>query len=77
MKALYGLNARTTGDDQLRYGQAYFLYLISFLCLLRSDEALGLKWSDIEFDPHDLTKIQIRLRTRKTCQVGGWYFVST
>ncbi len=56
------------------------LYVISMLCLLRYDEALGIRWEDIEFgtNAEGLTYICLNLLVRKTHQNGStWCFTSS
>lgn len=54
-------------------GMLQLLYITSFLCLLRYDEALRIQWSDVEFQemPDGTTRIKIELDVRKTHQNGG------
>jgi integrase len=52
-----------------------FMYIVAFLCLLRSDEVLHLQWKMItlEDNPRDPGRKRLRLELpfRKTHQLGG------
>lgn len=53
-----------------------FLYLVSFWCLLRYDEALKIKWSDLRFvtgseSESGVPHIIVDVAFRKTHQLGG------
>lgn len=54
------------------------LYIISFLCLLRYDEALRIRWGDIHFDKDEngIARIRLDLFFRKTHQNGSKHFYS-
>lgn len=48
------------------------LYIISTLCLLRYDEALGIIWEDIHLETwKDSFRLRLDLSVRKTHQNGG------
>ncbi|KAI5894817.1 uncharacterized protein SCHCODRAFT_02495082, partial [Schizophyllum commune H4-8] len=47
------------------------IYIIAFLCLLRSDEVLNLRVEDIERDKFDDDKWTLHLNFRKTAQYGS------
>lgn len=49
------------------------IYITSMLCLLRSDEALTIRWGDIDFEPTEDGSIRMKLQLpfRKTHQTGG------
>ena len=51
----------------------HLLIIFSTLCLLRSDEALRIMWSDIVLESMDngLKRIKLMLPFRKNCQDGG------
>ncbi|KAG1745320.1 hypothetical protein EDB19DRAFT_1849392 [Suillus lakei] len=52
----------------------YLLYLVSFLCLLRFDEALRITWSDVTFQGGFRStdfRVRLMLPFRKTHQQGG------
>src|SRR5882762_2731202 len=50
------------------------IYIISFLCLLRFDEVLNIKWSWINLECHKGRNcIKLSLPFRKTHQFGGVY----
>lgn len=51
----------------------WFLYLLAFLCLLRYDEALHIRWQDLIFTRvrEDVWRLEVRLPFRKTHQTGG------
>lgn len=50
-------------------------YIISFLCLLRYDEMLGIKWTDVFFEDHPTKgpRIRLEMACRKTHQLGSKY----
>lgn len=47
------------------------IYLIAYLCLLRTDEALGINMEHIEFRFNQAKKVVLTLDFRKTHQEGG------
>jgi len=51
----------------------HFLYLVSFWCLLRYDEALNIEFKQIEMDvgSDGITYLKISLPFRKTHQYGS------
>jgi integrase len=54
--------------------QLYLAYLLAFLCLLRMDEVLRIRWGDISNfnrDPDGSTRFTLTLHFRKTAQSGG------
>lgn len=73
---------RKADDDDLWGGrevrlQLTTLYILSFLCLLRFDEALRIEWSWIQLDKiqsksgKEIHRITLLLPFRKTHQTGG------
>lgn len=65
-------NEHPWGSEKVRT-MLQCLYIISFICLLRYDEALHIQWHEIVFlrKPNDRQYIQLRLPFRKTHQLGG------
>ncbi|KAI3648967.1 hypothetical protein MP228_004987 [Amoeboaphelidium protococcarum] len=61
---------RTTGD-RVRFSRNYLIYVLSFLCLLRLDEAVRIQMQDIEWMPRQKDGFVLRLWWRKTMQTGG------
>ena len=54
----------------------HFYYLVSFLCLLRGEEALRIQWDWLNFDINNPeipggTRLELTLPFRKTHQSGG------
>ena len=51
----------------------WLLYILAFLCLLRYDEALHIRWSDLILTQmrDGLYRLEVRLPFRKTHQTGG------
>ena len=48
------------------------LYIISTLCLLRYDEALGITWENVHLEPWmESFRLRLDLHVRKTHQNGG------
>lgn len=73
-----GVRKRKREDPTLWAGQNIrtmlnFLYVVSFLCLLRYDEALRIRWDDISYgeDEHGELFTELKLPFRKTHQNGG------
>lgn len=56
----------------------WLLYIISFLCLLRYDEALHIMWSDVILTEvrTGVYRLELRLAFRKTHQYGGMRVLS-
>lgn len=59
----------------------WLFYTISFLCLLRCDEALRIRWEDIEIEEWEVEgkksiRLKITLPFRKTHQNGGQYLIA-
>lgn len=57
----------------------HLLYLVSFWCLLRYDEALNIQWSDLTFvdragSESGQAYIVVDVEFRKTHQLGGKSF---
>lgn len=51
------------------------VYIVSFLCLLRFDEALSMTWDNVHFEEWEGTyRIRLDLPVRKTHQCGGMVF---
>lgn len=47
------------------------IYILSFLCLLRSDEALHIRWEHLDLYDKATGKMKLTLPFRKTHQYGG------
>lgn len=74
-----GLRGRSTYDVNTWGGgrarrMLHCAYTLSFLCLLRFDEVLKIRFQDIEFISPDCVKLTLPFR--KTSPCGGAYIVS-
>ncbi|KAI3650554.1 hypothetical protein MP228_003794 [Amoeboaphelidium protococcarum] len=56
--------------DRMIASRNYCIYILSFLCLLRLDEALNITLGDIEWMPRQKNGFKLTLRWRKTSQDG-------
>ncbi|KAL1684942.1 hypothetical protein GGG16DRAFT_67295 [Schizophyllum commune] len=76
-KQYTGPTRRGTNDEKDQWAGAKqrrmlsCIYILAFLCLLRSDEVLNIRVEDIERDKFDDDKWTLHLNFRKTAQYGG------
>lgn len=74
-KAYKATHPEAWGGSAIRT-QLQLLYIVSFLCLLRYDEALRIEWHWIKVENYEGQKrVRITLPFRKTHQTGGKHFM--